>query len=66
MSERSEIEAYNYSDFVGSDFFPFRTHLPVGSPAPDVQATLLDTGRLVQLSDYWKKKDLLIEFGSFT
>jgi hypothetical protein len=66
MSNQTEIERYNYSEFVGSDFLPFRTHLPVGSPAPDFQATLLETGRLVQLSDYWKRGDLLIEFGSLT
>jgi hypothetical protein len=61
-----EIEEYNYSDFVGSEFLPFRTHLPVGSAAPDFQATLLEPERPVQLSDYWKKGDLLIEFGSLT
>ncbi len=66
MSDQTEIERYNYSDFVGSDFLPFRTHLPVGSPAPDFQATLLETGRPVRLSDYWKRSDLLIEFGSLT
>ena len=66
MSDQTEIEQYNYSDFVGSDFLPFRTHLPVGSPAPDFQATLLETGRLVRLSAYWKRSDVLIEFGSLT
>jgi hypothetical protein len=66
MNEQTKIERYNYSDFVGSDFLPFRTHLPVGSAAPDFQATLLETGRSVRLSDYWKKSDLLIEFGSLT
>jgi hypothetical protein len=66
MNEQTEIERYNYSDFVGSDFLPFRTHLPVGSAAPDFQATSLETGRSVRLSDYWKKSDLLIEFGSLT
>lgn len=66
MAEQSEIEQYNYSDFVGSDFVPFRTHLPVGSSAPDFQAALLDTGQPVRLSEFWKKGDLLIEFGSLT
>lgn len=66
MNERSEIESYNYSDFVGSDFLPFRTHLPVGSSAPDFQAVALETGSSVRLSDYWKSGDLLIEFGSLT
>jgi hypothetical protein len=66
MDEQAEIERYNYSEFVGSDFLPFRTHLPVGSSAPDVQAILLETGQAVRLSDYWKKNDLVVEFGSLT
>ena len=66
MDEPTEIERYNYSKFVGSDFLPFRTHLPVGSSAPDFQATLLENGRPVRLSDYCKKGDLLVEFGSLT
>ncbi len=66
MDERAEIERYNYSEFVGSDFLPFRTHLPVGCSAPDFQAILLETGKPVRISDYWKKGDLLVEFGSLT
>jgi hypothetical protein len=66
MNDTLEIESYNYSEFVGSDFLLFRTHLPVGSAAPDFSATLLETGRPILLSDYWKKGDLLIEFGSLT
>lgn len=66
MDEQGEIDTYNYGDFVGSDFLPFRTHLPVGSSAPDFQAILLATGQPVRLSDYWKKGDLLVEFGSLT
>jgi hypothetical protein len=66
MNDPVEIERYNYSEFVGSDFLPFRTHLPVGSAAPDFPATLLETGRPIRLSDYWQNGDLLIEFGSLT
>jgi hypothetical protein len=44
----------------------FRTVLPVGSSAPDFEATLLEAGEPVKLSEYWKKSDVLIEFGSFT
>ena len=67
MDEQTEIEGYNYSEFVGSeDFMAFRTHLSVGSSAPDFQATLLETNETARLSDYWKKGDVLIEFGSFT
>lgn len=67
MANQAEIEEYNYSVFVGSEeFLSFRTLLPVGSPAPDIQATLLETGQSVRLSEYWKKSDVLVEFGSFT
>ena len=67
MSTSDELEKYNYSVFVGSeDFMDFRTLVPVGSSAPDFQASLLETGLPVKLSEYWKKSDVLIEFGSFT
>jgi hypothetical protein len=66
MADQTEIEIYNYSDFVSSDFLPFRTHLPVGSSAPDFQAIMLETGHTVRLSDYWKNNDLVVEFGSLT
>lgn len=62
----AEIEEYNYSVFTGSDFLPFRAHLPVGSPAPDFTAALLGTGESVRISEYWKETDVLIEFGSLT
>lgn len=67
MSDQKEVEAYNYAEFVGGDsFLAFRTVLPVGSSAPDFQALPLDSGQAVHLSDYWRKGDLLIEFGSLT
>ncbi len=67
MDERTEIENYNYSEFVGSEeFMAFRTHLPVGSSAPDFEAILLGTNGKVRLSECWKKSDVLIEFGSVT
>jgi len=67
MTEQAKIEEYNYSGFVGSEqFMAFRTHLPVGSSAPDFKATLLETKQTVRLSEYWKKSDVLIEFGSLT
>ena len=52
MPDQSEIETYNYSEFIGSDFLPFRTHLPVGSSAPDCPAILLETGQPVRLSAF--------------
>jgi hypothetical protein len=66
MGEQTEVVRYNYTEFVGSDFLPFRTHLPVGSSAPDFQAILLETGQTIRLRDYWKKGNLLVEFGSLT
>jgi hypothetical protein len=60
MNGPVEIENYNYSEFVGSDFLQFRTHLPVGSAAPDFQATLLETERPVRLSDYWNQTWILL------
>jgi len=67
MPDQTEIDSYNYSVFVGSDdFMDFRTLVPVGSSVPDFQATLLETGLPVKLSEYWKRNDVLIEFGSFT
>ena len=70
MAVDTAIETYNYAGFGqgpdGSNFADFRDHMNVGDKAPDFSATLLDTGELVQLSDYWKDQDLLIEFGSLT
>ena len=67
MANIDDIEGYNYAVFVGSEnFMDFRTLLPVGSSAPDFEATLLESCQPVKLSEYWKKNDVLIEFGSFT
>jgi hypothetical protein len=66
MAEQTEIEKYNYRDFVSSDFLPFRTDLPVGSSAPDSQLILLGKNQSVRLSDYWKTNDLVVEFDSLT
>lgn len=52
MKNQAEIEAYNYTEFVGSDqFSAFHTVLPVGSSAPAFEATLLETGQRVHLSE---------------
>jgi len=67
VNEYGEVQGYNHARFEGSEnFLAFRSVLPVGSPAPDFRATLLDSGEPVSLSDYWKKSDVLIEFGSIT
>lgn len=67
MGEHEGAEEYNYERFTGSEnFLAFRSVLPVGSAAPDFRAALLDSGEPVSLSDYWRKSDVLIEFGSLT
>ena len=62
------VALYNYEAFNGgeSDFMAFRSKLPVGAPAPDFTAVALDSGEKVQLRDYWKEGDVVIEFGSLT
>lgn len=58
---------YNYSTFEGQgDFDSFPTRLRIGSAAPDFSAVLLERGQPVRLSDYWRERDVLVEFGSFT
>ena len=60
-------DQYNYREFVSTDNFSgFRGHLPVGSTAPDFTGIDLATGQPAALADHWAKKDVLIEFGSFT
>lgn len=62
-----DAEAYNYPIFEGTDdFLAFRTALPVGSVAPDAPVIDAATGREGRLSDHWRGRDLLIEFGSLT
>jgi len=67
MTNQRDIEVYNYSVFEGQeDFTGFRSLLQIGVRAPDFPATLLETGETVKLSDYWRERDLVIEFGSHT
>jgi len=67
QAEGPEIDPYNYSVFEAKeDFVSFRTTLQVGSAAPDFNAILLETRQPVRLSDYWRERDVLIEFGSLT
>ena len=62
------VALYNYEAFMGgeSDFMAFRSKPPVGFPAPDFTAVALDSGDKVQLRDYCKEGDVVIEFGSLT
>ena len=63
----TDTTSYNYTVFEGQgDFDSFPSGAHVGSLAPDFTAILLDTGQPVRLSDYWRDRDVVIEFGSFT
>ena len=67
MTDSSDLTTYNYALFEGQgDYETFPTPLFAGTAAPDASAILLDTGQSVQLSDYWRERDVLIEFGSYT
>lgn len=65
---------YNYEHFDAyiesgdelEEFGAFPGHLHAGDSAPDFTATRLDDGEHVSLSDLWRRKDLVMEFGSFT
>lgn len=61
------LTTYNYTVFEGQgDYQTFPTPWQPGTQAPDGTAILLETGQPVRLSDYWRERDVLIEFGSYT
>ncbi len=68
------VEAYNYASFdhyvaTGADereFDAWPNLLHVGEHAADIVATSLDTGEQVALSSIWKRRSVVVEFGSFT
>ena len=66
VTQQTTVELYNYAGFQGgeSDFMAFRSSLPVGSAAPGFTAISLESNVPVQLSDYWKDGDVVVEFGS--
>ena len=67
QADLKTLEAYNYSEFVGSEeFLAFRDICHVGTAAPDFETVRLDDNAKVRLSDYWKKGDIVLEFGSLT
>jgi len=60
-------QPYNYERFVGDDDFEsFRACLPVGSRAPDGVVLDARNGAAGNLSNYWRGRDVVIEFGSLT
>ncbi|TVR20677.1 MAG: hypothetical protein EA387_11300 [Nitriliruptor sp.] len=68
------VESYNYATFdgyvaTGADIHEFAAWpnlLHVGERAPDIVATSLDTGERLALSSIWKRRSVVVEFGSFT
>ncbi len=63
-------EPYNYEHFPqdldGALFAAFQSGLRVGAPAADGEATRLQDGARVRLSEYWRASPVVIEFGSIT
>jgi hypothetical protein len=64
---------YNYAHFdehieheQDSTTAGFRQSLHVGERAADFALTRLDDGQQVRLSELWRSKPLVMEFGSFT
>ena len=67
------VGGYNYEHFDGyvesgadeREFSSFPNMLHAGERAPDGELTLLD-GKRVRLSELWRQRDVVLEFGSFT
>lgn len=65
---------YNYETFDGyvtsgaeqREFGAWPGLLHVGEPAPEIVATELDSGDVIALSSIWKRRSVVVEFGSFT
>lgn len=68
------IETYNYATFDGyvatgadtREFAAWPNLLHVGAEAPDIVATSLDSGERIALSSLWRRRSVVVEFGSFT
>ncbi len=67
-------EGYNYERFdehvaAGQEieeFGAFANLLHAGASAPEISGTLLDDESPLQLSDVWRRRTTVVEFGSFT
>jgi hypothetical protein len=68
------VTGYNYETFDGylasgaeqREFAAWPDLLHAGAPAPEIAGTLLDDGEQVALSSVWKRRTVVVEFGSFT
>ena len=62
---------YNYEGYLPGeeeerDFANFQEMLKVGTEAPDFEATRLEDGKKVKLSDLTARSNVVLEFGSLT
>lgn len=48
------------------EFAAFSDLLHVGQQAPSFQVTPLDGGDRFDIADLWRRRDVVMEFGSFT
>jgi len=64
------VADYNYpvfpEDMEGPVFEQYPRLIKVGDSAPDAELTRLGDRVRLKLSEYWHRKYLVIEFGSFT
>jgi hypothetical protein len=68
------LSDYNYEHFddyvrsgsAGAEFPAFRQLLHAGDSAPDFVATRLEDGASVTASELWRRRPVVMEFGSFT
>ena len=69
-----DATTYNYATFDGyvatgaddREFGAWPDLLHAGSAAPEIAGTLLDDGATLALSSIWKRRTVVVEFGSFT
>lgn len=67
-------DTYNYAHFdayvrAGAEqreFGAWPNHLHAGDPAPEIAGEGLDDGQPLALSSVWKRRTVVVEFGSFT
>ena len=48
------------------EFAAFANHLHAGDQAPEIRGFRLDEGTEVALSQEWRRRPVVVEFGSFT
>lgn len=60
------FDAYVESGAEAREFAAFPNLLHAGGSAPDATLIRLDDGQPERLSERWRRRPLVIEFGSFT